>query len=159
MFYSVGLFVYYDLLWLVNMSANIGLWKQQYTIPAAVLINTYTFFKLGVLTPLTSYVLLYYYRSKTPFCPDSLRSAWKKSYRGRELNVTFAVCSFCSISQQVNVGKMDSPIEKWNLIIGNLALKQVHTLPKTHPVQLSSERCIQYYFQFFRDQLIFQLLN
>lgn len=26
---------------------------------------------------------------------------------------------------QVNVGKMDSPIEKWNLIIGNLALKQV----------------------------------
>ncbi|KPP59630.1 hypothetical protein Z043_122431, partial [Scleropages formosus] len=25
----------------------------------------------------------------------------------------------------VNVGKMDSPIEKWNLIIGNLALKQV----------------------------------
>uniref|UniRef100_A0A3Q0SYK5 Solute carrier family 41 member n=1 Tax=Amphilophus citrinellus TaxID=61819 RepID=A0A3Q0SYK5_AMPCI len=29
------------------------------------------------------------------------------------------------ISTQVNVGKMDSPIEKWNLIIGNLALKQV----------------------------------
>lgn len=28
---------------------------------------------------------------------------------------------------QVNVGKMDSPIEKWNLIIGNLALKQVIT--------------------------------
>jgi hypothetical protein len=28
-------------------------------------------------------------------------------------------------SSQVNVGKMDSPIEKWNLIIGNLALKQV----------------------------------
>lgn len=26
---------------------------------------------------------------------------------------------------QVNIGKMDSPIEKWNLIIGNLALKQV----------------------------------
>ncbi|KAK2503400.1 hypothetical protein MC885_000122, partial [Smutsia gigantea] len=25
----------------------------------------------------------------------------------------------------VNIGKMDSPIEKWNLIIGNLALKQV----------------------------------
>lgn len=28
---------------------------------------------------------------------------------------------------QVNVGKMDSPIEKWNLIIGNLALKQVRS--------------------------------
>ncbi|KAM8883845.1 solute carrier family 41 member 2 [Synchiropus picturatus] len=29
------------------------------------------------------------------------------------------------LSTAVNVGKMDSPIEKWNLIIGNLALKQV----------------------------------
>uniref|UniRef100_A0A8C5FU51 Solute carrier family 41 member n=1 Tax=Gadus morhua TaxID=8049 RepID=A0A8C5FU51_GADMO len=28
------------------------------------------------------------------------------------------------LSTAVNVGKMDSPIEKWNLIIGNLALKQ-----------------------------------
>lgn len=29
------------------------------------------------------------------------------------------------LSTAVNIGKMDSPIEKWNLIIGNLALKQV----------------------------------
>ncbi|KAK6482761.1 solute carrier family 41 member 2 isoform X1 [Huso huso] len=29
------------------------------------------------------------------------------------------------LSTAVNVGKMDSPIEKWKLIIGNLALKQV----------------------------------
>ncbi|XP_076023492.1 solute carrier family 41 member 2 [Genypterus blacodes] len=29
------------------------------------------------------------------------------------------------LSTAVNVGKMDSPLEKWNLIIGNLALKQV----------------------------------
>ncbi|XP_061922233.1 solute carrier family 41 member 2 [Entelurus aequoreus] len=29
------------------------------------------------------------------------------------------------LSTAVNVGKMDSPIEKWNLIMGNLALKQV----------------------------------
>ncbi|XP_039618120.1 solute carrier family 41 member 2-like [Polypterus senegalus] len=29
------------------------------------------------------------------------------------------------LSTAVNVGKMDSPIEKWNLILGNLALKQV----------------------------------
>lgn len=34
---------------------------------------------------------------------------------------------FLFVSTQVNVGKMDSPIEKWNLIIGNLALKQVNT--------------------------------
>ncbi|XP_064417879.1 solute carrier family 41 member 2 [Latimeria chalumnae] len=29
------------------------------------------------------------------------------------------------LSTAVNIGKMESPIEKWNLIIGNLALKQV----------------------------------
>ncbi|XP_043943765.1 solute carrier family 41 member 2 [Protopterus annectens] len=29
------------------------------------------------------------------------------------------------LSTAVNIGKMDSPIEKWNLIYGNLALKQV----------------------------------
>ncbi|XP_023668376.1 solute carrier family 41 member 2 isoform X1 [Paramormyrops kingsleyae] len=29
------------------------------------------------------------------------------------------------LSTAVNVGKMDSPTEKWNLIVGNLALKQV----------------------------------
>lgn len=151
------------------MSANIGFWKQQYTIPAVVLINTYTFFKLGVLTPFTSMSYFTTTDGKPLFALIVFfllvsvlwhyRSVWKKSYRGRELNVTFIVCSFCPISKQVNVGKMDSPIEKWNLIIGNLALKQVHTLPKTHPVHLSSERCIQHYFQFFRDQLIFQLLN
>lgn len=36
-------------------------------------------------------------------------------------------CPFFSCLTQVNVGKMDSPIEKWNLIIGNLALKQVRS--------------------------------
>lgn len=42
---------------------------------------------------------------------------------GRSLNLHISSSAYCVT--QVNVGKMDSPIEKWNLIIGNLALKQV----------------------------------
>ncbi|XP_065421088.1 solute carrier family 41 member 2 isoform X2 [Chrysemys picta bellii] len=49
-----------------------------------------------------------------------------------QILVPFLLAGFGTVSAgmvldivQVNVGKMDSPIEKWNLIIGNLALKQV----------------------------------
>ncbi|OBS76622.1 hypothetical protein A6R68_16923 [Neotoma lepida] len=48
-----------------------------------------------------------------------------------QILVPFLLAGFGTVSAgmvldivQVNVGKMDSPIEKWNLIIGNLALKQ-----------------------------------
>lgn len=44
---------------------------------------------------------------------------------------------------------MDSPIEKWNLIIGNLALKQVITQPAPiqHPVKvLAPSTCSQFNF-------------
>uniref|UniRef100_G3VXS9 Solute carrier family 41 member n=1 Tax=Sarcophilus harrisii TaxID=9305 RepID=G3VXS9_SARHA len=49
-----------------------------------------------------------------------------------QILVPFLLAGFGTVSAgmvldivQVNIGKMDSPIEKWNLIIGNLALKQV----------------------------------
>ncbi|KAM9169607.1 solute carrier family 41 member 2 isoform 2-T2 [Pangshura tecta] len=49
-----------------------------------------------------------------------------------QILVPFLLAGFGTVSAgmvldivQVNVGKMDSPIEKWNLIVGNLALKQV----------------------------------
>lgn len=41
---------------------------------------------------------------------------------------------------------MDSPIEKWNLIIGNLALKQVHTHTPAA-------------FNYLKDKAIFMFLS
>lgn len=49
---------------------------------------------------------------------------------------------FCRLNPtQVNVGKMDSPIEKWNLIIGNLALKQVNSSKTVFTVFWTKDLC------------------
>lgn len=69
---------------------------------------------------------------------------WVWSFGWGIILIVFAI--FCS---QVNVGKMDSPIEKWNLIIGNLALKQViYPIVKSQPqvrYTIRMEQCISDY--------------
>lgn len=49
---------------------------------------------------------------------------------------------------------MDSPIEKWNLIIGNLALKQVHTHTHTLLLPLTTLKIRPLLCSFYKDESV-----